>query len=84
MLALARWMTRRAEHTGHEPYYPLTLANYVFHDWPVSSAKARAELGFRPTPFEEGARQTLAWYSAAGLFTPRGRRSRPVPAAEAS
>lgn len=68
MLALAAWMARRAERTGREPYYPLSLANYVFHDWPVSSAKARAELGFAATPFETGARQTLDWYAGLGLF----------------
>ena len=77
MLALAGWMTRQAERTGREPYYPLTLANYVFHDWPVSSAKARAELGFVPTPFEEGARQTLDWYATSGLFRVRGHKAEP-------
>jgi dihydroflavonol-4-reductase len=80
MTAMAGWMTRRAEHTGREPYYPLTLANYVFNDWPVSSAKAQAELGFKPTPFEEGARQTLAWYAATGLFPQRARGAAAVPA----
>jgi dihydroflavonol-4-reductase len=83
MLALARWMTRRAERTGREPYYPLTLANYVFYDWPVSSAKAQTELGFRPTPFAEGARQTLAWYAAEGLFKARGRGLRPATVTQA-
>ncbi len=68
MLALARWSTRRAERTGREPYYPVNLASYVFHDWPVSSAKALAELAFLPTSFEDGARQTLDWYWSAGLF----------------
>lgn len=73
MLALAGWMTRQSERTGREPYYPLTLANYVFNDWSISSAKAEAELGFKPTAFEEGARQTLAWYESTGLFPARGR-----------
>jgi dihydroflavonol-4-reductase len=76
MLALAGWMTRQSERTGREPYYPLTLASYVFNDWPVSSAKAQAELGFRPTPFEEGARQTLEWYASTGLFRTRVRPAR--------
>jgi nucleoside-diphosphate-sugar epimerase len=78
MLALARWSTRRAERTGREPYYPLSLASYVFHDWNVSSSRARAELGFSPTPFEEGARQTLEWYWSTGLY----RRTRRFPWAE--
>jgi dihydroflavonol-4-reductase len=73
MLALAGWMTRRAERNGREPYYPLALANYVFNDWNVSSAKARAELGFTPTSFEAGARETLAWYAERGLLTRRRR-----------
>jgi dihydroflavonol-4-reductase len=71
MLALASWSTRRAERTGREPYYPLNLAGYVFNDWNVSSAKARAELGFEATAFEDGARQTLEWYWASGLFRRR-------------
>jgi dihydroflavonol-4-reductase len=75
MLALAGWLNRRAERTGREPYYPLNLAGYVFHDWQVSSAKTRAEFGFVPTPFEKGARQTLDWYRSAGVF---GRKS-PAP-----
>lgn len=79
MLALARWMARRARRTGREPYYPLALAPYVFMDWHVSSAKAQAQLDFRPTPFDEGARQTLEWYWSSGLFrAPRGRVAQPA------
>jgi dihydroflavonol-4-reductase len=80
MLAVARWLTQRAELTRREPYYPLSLAGYVFHDWKVASAKARAELDFVPTPFEEGARQTLEWYWNAGVF----RRRRPSAAPRAA
>ncbi len=68
MLALAGWLGRRAERTRREPYYPLNLATYVFYDWRISSAKAHAELGFAPTPFEDGARQTLEWYRSLGLL----------------
>jgi dihydroflavonol-4-reductase len=68
MLALAGWQTRMAERSGREPYYPLNLAGYVFHDWQVASAKARAELGFAATSFEAGARQTLEWYWNNGLY----------------
>ncbi|MCS6909518.1 MAG: NAD-dependent epimerase/dehydratase family protein [Anaerolineales bacterium] len=74
MLRLARWLTARAERTGREPYYPINLASYVFQDWRVSSDKAHAELGFSPTPFEEGARQTLEWYWSQGIFR-RPRRA---------
>jgi len=67
MLALARAWTWLSRYTGREPYYPLNLALYVFYDWKVSSEKARRELGFVPTPFEEGARATLDWYRDVGV-----------------
>jgi len=67
MLALARAWTWLSRYTGREPYYPLNLALYVFYDWEISSEKAQRELGFVPTPFEEGARATLAWYRDLGV-----------------
>ena len=67
MLALAQAWTWLSRYTGREPYYPLNLALYVFYDWQISSDKARRELGFVPTPFEEGARATLAWCRELGL-----------------
>jgi len=80
MMALARAWDPLAELTGYEPYYPLNLANYVFNDWRVSSAKACAELGFTPIPFAEGARQTLEWYWDTGLFRrPKAAPLRPAP-----
>lgn len=62
VLALAWVWTKLSRYTGREPFYPLNLRLYVFQDWRVSIAKARRELGFEPTPFREGARETLAWY----------------------
>jgi dihydroflavonol-4-reductase len=67
MIALANAWTRLARFTRREPYYPINLASYVFYDWPVVSDKARRELGFAPTPFEEGARRTLDWYRQIGV-----------------
>jgi dihydroflavonol-4-reductase len=67
MLVLARVWTWLSRYTGREPYYPVNLAPYVFCDWEVSNEKARRELGFVPTPFEEGARATLAWYRELGV-----------------
>jgi dihydroflavonol-4-reductase len=67
MLALAQAWTWLSRFTGREPYYPINLAYYVFHDWEVSSEKARRELGFVPTPFEEGAEATLAWHRDSGV-----------------
>lgn len=68
MLLLARLLTALGRLTGHEPFYPDTLAHYVFPDWNVSSARARAELGFTPTPFKTGVRATLDWYAQTGLL----------------
>lgn len=50
--------------TRTEPFWPLNLRSYVYNNWRVSSDKARRELGFAPTNFREGARQTIAWYRA--------------------
>ncbi len=67
MLLLARVWTWLSNFIHREPYYPLNLALYVFYDWRVSSEKARRELGFVPTSFEAGARQTIAWYREMGI-----------------
>jgi dihydroflavonol-4-reductase len=67
MLTLARAWTWLSRFTRREPYYPVNLAPYVFCDWEVSIEKVRSELGFVPTPFEEGARATLAWYQELGI-----------------
>ena len=66
MIALAHMLEFVALFTRREPFYPLNLVPYVFEDWVVSSDKARRELGFRPTSFEEGACRTLEWYRAMG------------------
>lgn len=68
VLLLARAWTALSRFTHREPYYPINMAPYVFQDWNVSSAKAEKELGFVPTPFAEGARQTLEWYWSQGLL----------------
>lgn len=57
-------MERVASITHREPFYPLNMRTYVYNDWRVSSEKAERELGIRFTPFEDGARQTIAWYRA--------------------
>jgi dihydroflavonol-4-reductase len=71
MVLLARVWTWLSRFTRREPYYPLGLYPYVFYDWQVSIDKARRELGFEPTPFEEGARETLAWYRQEGILDVR-------------
>lgn len=68
VLLLARTWTALSRFTGREPFYPINMAPYVFQDWHVSYQKAAEELGFQPTPFLEGARQTLEWYWQQGLL----------------
>lgn len=68
VLLLARLWTALSRFTGREPFYPIDMAPYVFQDWRVSSEKAKRELGFRPTPFVEGAAETLRWYWDQGLL----------------
>lgn len=62
ILAFAGLLEFLAHYTHREPFFPLNLRHYVFNDWPVSSARARKELGFEPTPIEDGLGQTVAWY----------------------
>lgn len=62
MVALAWVWTFLSRWTRREPYYPIGLYPYVFYDWRVSHEKARQELGYSPTPLEEGLRETWAWY----------------------
>jgi dihydroflavonol-4-reductase len=68
MILLAWVWTWLSEYTRIEPYYPLNLRGYIFNDWRVSSDKACRELGFSPTPFREGLRQTLEWYREIGFW----------------
>jgi dihydroflavonol-4-reductase len=68
ILAFARAWTALSRFTRREPYYPINMAPYVFGDWVVDSGKAMRELDLRPTPFEEGARATIAWYQDSGIL----------------
>ncbi len=68
MLLLARMMEAISKITRREPFYPIGLATYVFNDWIINSDKAKHDLGFEPTPFEEGARLTVDWYRSLGLL----------------
>jgi dihydroflavonol-4-reductase len=68
ILALARVWTALSRFTRREPFYPINMVSYVFQDWRISIEKAETELGFVPTPFLEGAKQTLEWYWQQGLL----------------
>jgi nucleoside-diphosphate-sugar epimerase len=63
-IATARILEGISALTRREPFWPINLRSYVYNNWRVSSEKARRELGYLPTNFREGARQTIAWYRA--------------------
>jgi dihydroflavonol-4-reductase len=64
-LPLAHVLEGISNALGFEPFWPINmLRSYVHNNWRISSAKARAELGFAPIDFREGARRTIAWYQA--------------------
>ena len=67
IIGLARLWTWLSRWTRREPYYSINMVPYVFCDWNTRSGKARRELGFEPTSFEEGARQTIEWYRQQGI-----------------
>ncbi len=62
MVFLAGLLEAWARLNQREPFYPLNLRHYVFHDWQVDSTKARRALGVEYTPLEDGLRETVAWY----------------------
>jgi dihydroflavonol-4-reductase len=68
MVQVARLLTWLTELTGRERRYVLTMEPYIFGEWNVSIEKARQELGFQPTSFEQGVRETLQWYIDEGLW----------------
>ena len=70
-LGLARLLTTISTVTHREPFYATNLAHYVFQDWHISSQKAQKELSFMPTPFADGAKETLNWYWNAGILKRR-------------
>ena len=67
VILLARMWTWLSTYTHREPFYPINMAHYVFADWVVTSEKARRELGFVPTPIEEGIQATVDWYKNVEL-----------------
>jgi farnesol dehydrogenase len=56
---------------GGTPQLTPDLVDIYRHDWAYSSAKAEAELGYRPRRFEEGlAGSTLPWLREIGAWKP--------------
>ena len=62
-LTLLGW----AELTGHPPLLTHQVVNVFREHWAYTSAKAERELGYRPTPLDEGLRRTVAWLRDARL-----------------
>lgn len=55
-----------AELTGLPPLLTHEVVAVFREHWAYSSAKAEAELGYRPTSLEQGLRHTVAWLRQAG------------------
>jgi farnesol dehydrogenase len=53
-----------AELTGHAPLLTHEVVNVFREHWAYTSAKAGRELGYAPTPLEEGLRRTFDWLKA--------------------
>ncbi|MEQ8767404.1 MAG: NAD-dependent epimerase/dehydratase family protein [Planctomycetota bacterium] len=52
---------------GREPELTRGVARIYAHDWAYSSERAKAELGYRCRPFQEGLEETWAWMQREGL-----------------
>ncbi len=63
-LGFALWLW--AELSGHEPQLTHEVVGVFREHWAYSSEKARRELGYAPTPLEEGLRRTFEWLEAEG------------------
>jgi len=53
----------RARIRGQEPKLTREVVEVYKHHWAYSCEKAKAELGYTPTPLEEGLGATVAWIS---------------------
>jgi farnesol dehydrogenase len=63
---LGRALFGWAELTGQPPLLTHEVVKVFREHWAYSSAKARAELGYEPTPLEEGLRRTVTWLREQG------------------
>jgi NAD+-dependent farnesol dehydrogenase len=63
---LGRACVAWAELTGQPPLLTHEVVDVFREHWAYSSAKARAELGYDPTPLEEGLRRTVEWLRGEG------------------
>ncbi len=57
------WQARRAMHKAREPWMPPARLKFLSLNLDFSIEKAQRELGYRPrVSFEQGMRETIAWY----------------------
>lgn len=61
MMAFARFELRMAEIFGKKPLIVPDFVRKYTRDWPLSSAKAEAELGYTITPAKTAFEETLRW-----------------------
>jgi farnesol dehydrogenase len=61
MTAAARVMEAQAAITGIPPLITAAFVKKYLNHWSLSSDKAKSELGYSITPFEEGVKRTLEW-----------------------
>jgi len=66
MAAIARVMEWQAPLTGWPPLLTAAWVKKYLNHWSLSSEKAERELGYRITPFREGAVLTLEWLKERG------------------
>ncbi|MFP4321753.1 MAG: NAD-dependent epimerase/dehydratase family protein [Anaerolineales bacterium] len=71
MIPVARMLTQFSKLRGQETLYVANMQPYILGEWNVSIEKARRALGYEPTPFEQGVRETLQWYAETGLWKPK-------------
>lgn len=62
-------LVERELRTGLAPVYAPAVKGEV-RDIVLDIARARAQLGFSPTPIEKGVEETVAWFRSAGAGTP--------------
>jgi nucleoside-diphosphate-sugar epimerase len=63
VVRLLRWQARRALRRGRKALLPPAQYKFLLLELDFSIDKARRELGYRPRySFEEGIRETIAWY----------------------
>jgi dihydroflavonol-4-reductase len=69
-LAVARGVSAVGEGvarvTGKPPMIPRSVLRFLERGSRPSGARARAELGWNPTPFKAGVEQTLAYFHQQG------------------